>query len=326
MAGMAETARDARVEALTSAGAVVYAGDLADPNSIARAAEGCQVIFHCASESSHRASRRALSWINVAGTENVISAARHAEVGRVVMLSCADVSLSTGDRINWNENVALGRAPFGELARSKLLAEELAMHASDDGLTVTAVRPALLWGPGERNLLPTLCAEARTGGVRLMGSGSNLLATTHVENAVDGLVAAAQADQVAGQAFHVADADNHTAREFFELLCGALGVKPPRRGIYTLSFAAAWLRRLRGVEGPWPTDVIRRGRGTLLDCLRAHSQLDFTPSTSVEEGMQELAQWVAATGGPAAIEKLARGAAGEREAEHYRQVAEALEK
>ena len=317
-------ARERRLTELRDAGASVCDGDLADPNSIAAAAEACEVLFHCAGEGSHRASPKVLSWLNVAGTENVIQAARHAEVARVVMLSCADVTLNGRDRINWKEEVALGRAPLGELARAKQLAEELALQANSASMTVAALRPALLGGPGEQRLLPQLCAEARTGRVQLFGSGDNLLATTHVENAVDALVAAAQAEDVGGKAIHVADAEHHTASEFIERLCGALGLPPPKRGLYALAYASAWLRQRRGADGPWPTDVVRRARGTLLDCLLAHSILDLSPSTTVEEGMQELARWAREVGGPAAIEKLARQPSTEADVAHHEAVAASL--
>jgi nucleoside-diphosphate-sugar epimerase len=310
---------------LDDAGAELRAGDLADPNSIAQAAEGCEVIFHCAGESSAHASSRALSWIHVAGTENVVHAARHAGVKRLVHLSCADVSLLNRDRLHWKEDAVLTQPPLGNYARSKLLAEELALQASDRSLMVTALRPAWLWGAGDHTNLPMLCAEARTGGVRLFGRGHNLMATTHVENVVDALLAAAQSDDVGGRAFHVSDAEVHTAAEFFGELCGAIGLGAPRPGLFPLAYAAAVTRRARGAAGAWPTDVVRRARGCLLDCMHAHTQLDYSPGMDFEEGLTELAEWVREQGGPGAIEALARPPATDAEAAHFERLADAAE-
>jgi len=309
---------------LTALGARVCQADLADPNGLAEAADGCDVIYHCAGESSGHAPPEALSWINVAGTENVLRAARHAGVQRVVLLSCADASLVNRDRVHWKENAALGQRPLGAHARSQLLAEELALAASDGRLTVSALRPALIWGPGDHTRLPGLCREARQGGVRLFGAGDNLLSTTYIENLVDALLAAAQASDVGGQAFHVADSDILNAREFFTKLCAAVGLPPPRAGFYALSYAAAVVRRGLEREGPWPDDVARRGRACLLDCLRAVNALDYRPRVSVDEGMQALAAWVTQTGGPAAIERLARTPTSREDIARHRRLADEL--
>lgn len=302
-------------------GAELHAGDLGDPNSIARAATGCELIFHCAGESASHASPEALDWINVAGTENTLAAARHAAVARLILLSCADVSLRNADRLHWREQAALAQAPLGALARSKLLAEEVALPASDSNLLVTAVRPAWLWGPGERTNMPALCAEAALGGVRLFGSGDPLFATTHIDNLVAAMLLAAGAPDIGGLAIHVADAETLTAREFFEPWCAALGLRPPRGGSYALSYAAASVRRRLHLRGPWPEDVARRGRACLLDCERAIRLLQYTPPLSVEAGLRALADWAKQVGGPPAIARKARPPSGPAEVAHMRKLA-----
>ncbi|MFI5308996.1 MAG: NAD-dependent epimerase/dehydratase family protein [Polyangiales bacterium] len=301
--------------------AIVHAGDIGDPNTVTEAAAGCEVVYHCAGVSALHAAPTALSWINVAGTENVIAAARHAGVERVVLLSCADVSLCNRDRLHWKEDAVLGHAPLGTFARSKLLAEELALHASDAALCVTALRPAFLWGPGDRTNLPGLCAEGLRGGVRLHGGGDNLFATTYVDNLVEAMIAAATAPGVGGSAFHVADADMLTAREFFEQLSAAVGLPAPRAEPYSLAYARAWLRRAQHRDGAWPEDVARRGRACLLDCLRAIRTLGYAPVASVEQGMQALAAWAKRAGGPQALAGLGRRPASERDAAHHERLA-----
>jgi 2-alkyl-3-oxoalkanoate reductase len=304
-----------------AAGAVVRRGDLADPNTIAAAASGCEVIFHCAGESSLHASADAHAWLNVAGTENVLAAARHAGVERLVHLSCADVTLVPRDRLHWKEDAELGRAPLGAFARNKLLAEEIALLGSDRRLTVTALRPGWLWGAGESVNLPFLCKEARAGGVRLFGRGDNFLATTHIDNLVAALIAAASATGVEGLALHVADADLVTAREFFVRLCSALSLRGPRAGIYPLEYGAAWLRRSLGRDGAWPEDVVRRAQSSLLDCERAIRLLGWEPRVGLDEGMQALARWASDVGGPSAIALLARPATSPEAIDRHRRLA-----
>lgn len=306
-------------------GAEVRTLGLDDPNPIAEAAVGCDVVFHCAGENSPRAAPRALSWINVAGTENVLQAARHAGVRRLVHLSCADVTLTNTDRLGWKEDAIMTDAPLGACLRSKLLADELVRQANADRFTTVCVRPAWLWGPGDRTNLPGLYAEARAGGVRLFGGGDNIFATAYVDNVVEGLVAASRAEGVGGRAFHVSDGEFVTAREFFELLCDVLGLARPRAGLYPLAYAAAWLRERARRDGPWPVDVARRGRASLLDCGRAAQELDYRPRVSLADGMQALARWVQQAGGPDAIRSLARKPPTDADADSYARVADGYE-
>jgi len=287
-------------------GVALVEGELGDPDPIARAADGCEVIFHCAGIASPRAHRLALQWVNVAGTENVVNAAREVGVRRVVYVSCADVSLINADRIHWGEGRVVTQTPLDWHARTKLLAEEVALSASRQKLEVTALRPAWLWGPGDHTTLPSLCLEAANGGVRLHGSGANLFAVLYIDNLVAALISAATAKNAPGNAYYVADTDVLTAREFFDQLSQACGLSSPRRGGFELDLALAWWRERFGDNVGLVSNVVRRGRGTLFDVQAAARDLDFAPRVSVEAGMGALREWVQAQGGPTAVAKLLR--------------------
>ena len=304
--------------------AVVPSG-LAHPARIAELSRGADVLICCAGDHSSRSSARALSWLHVAGVENVTSAARFAGVPRVVLLTCADVTLTGGARVHWKEDGALGQRPLGQVARTKLLGEEVALHSSDRKLTVTSIRPALLWGPGERRNLPWICAEGLAGGVRLLGSGSSLLSSAHIDLVVDALIAAASApaDEVSGKAIHVADTETLTARELFTKLSSALGVPPPRTGIYAVEYAKALLRARLGGEGLLPEDVARRACHGLLDCLRSVTLLELKTRTSFEDGLTALSTWAREAGGPAAIAQQTRAPLTEADAERAQAIADA---
>jgi nucleoside-diphosphate-sugar epimerase len=281
----------------------VRIASLGDPNAIADAADGVDVVYHCAAENSQAVPPRSLAWINVAGSENVLNAARHAGVRRLVHVSCADVTLVNRDRMNWKESRQLDERPLDEVSYTKLLAEELVLAGSTGSLEVVALRPAWVWGPGDRRTLPALCREAQSGRVTLCGSGENLVPTTYIDNLVDALLlaATAAASDVAGRAYHVLDADTLNAREFFEQLCAALGLRPPARGIYGLAYAMAWVRERARLSGMKRADVARRGRSSLFDGVAAVRELGYTPKITVEQGMQAVATWAKQLGGATAI-------------------------
>lgn len=289
-----------------AAGARIVECNLGDPNALAEAAQGAQVLFHCAGVRSHRADPELVSWVHIAGTENLLAAARQAGVPRIVYLSCADVTLLNRDRLNWKESQGMGTTPLGPCARHKLLGEELARNASTGGLEVVALRPALCWGPGDTGLLPELCAEALDGGMRTHGDGHNLLATVYVENLVDALVLAAERPGLGGEAIHVADEEPVTCREFLEQLSSALGVRGPRRGLYALDYAGALLRERLRRAGPCRAEIALRGRGSLLDMQGMVTKLGHRQRVSMAEGMQALGRWVSDAGGVEAIAQSRR--------------------
>jgi len=83
------------------------------------------------------------------------------------------------------------------------------------------------------------------------------------------------------------------------------------------------LRAALGRSGPWPIDVVRRGRGSLLDCAAAASKLDFTPRVAQQQGMEALSAWVREVGGAAAIASLGRKPADEADVAHFEALAQA---
>ena len=293
----------------------VRVASLGDPNAIAAAAEGVDVLYHCAAENSLDAAPAAVSWVNVAGTENVRNAARHAGVRRLVHVSCTDVTLSNRDRMSWNEGRQLDGLPIDAFCRSKLLAEELVLPSSREDFQACALRPAWVWGPGDRRTLPALCREAARGRVSLCGPGNNLLPTVYIDNLVDALILAGEADDVGGRAFHVLDGEALTAREFLEQLCQAVGLAAPARGVYALAYSAAWVRERFGLPGLHRADVVRRGRSALFDAVAAVRELGYQPRVSVEEGMRALAAWVQEAGGPTALAQNVRTPTSQHEVE-----------
>jgi len=288
---------------------------LGDPNALAELAQGVDVLYHCAAENSLRAHPAAFGWINVAATENVVNAARHAGVKRLVHLSCTDATLVNRDRLNWREAHPIGDEPLDALCKSRLLGEELAVHSSGRRLQVCALRPAWVWGPGDRALLPALCREAQRGRVSLCGNGENLVATVYIDNLIHALRLAESAVEAPGKVFHILDAEAQTAREFIGALCQSLGVRAPTRGSFALSYAAAQLAEWLGLGGRTRSDVIRRGRGSLFDGMAAANDLGYRAVVSLSEGMQALASWAAAVGGHAAIAQLTRPATSQADIE-----------
>lgn len=277
-------------------------GSVLDPNAIARAAEGADAIF-CAVGAPPGAAARVYPWIYVAGVENVIAAARHANVPRVVLVTSADVTLASQDRVHWNEKRDISELPFGDRAQSMRLGEEIALALSDDKVSVAAIRPGWVWGPGDRTLLPELLREAKGGGITMWGEGKNLVATTYIDLVVDAAIAAAKSPNAGGQAYYVADGEFLELREWLAQLNRALDLPRARSGA---PFSVAWAMAAMRGDTVQRENMLRRSKGTLFDTQKAQVELGIEPKVSVEAGMKALAAWVQEQGGVDAVAKWTR--------------------
>ena len=297
-----------------------HVGNLGDPEAIAAAAAEVEVIVHAAGITSGRAAERALSWTHVAGAENVVNAARHAGVRRLIYISCGDVTLDNVDRVQWDEARTLSKKPVGVRARTLQLAEEVVISGSTPSTEALALRPAWVWGPGDTSRLPGLLREAKEGGIRLVGDGATYLSTTYIDHLTGVLGRALEAPGVAGLAFHVCDPFFQHARDFFFALSDALGLPPPRS---SMPLGLAWpLARLGTSPSGFTADeLLQRGRSTLFDFNSAIGKLDYEPSVEFTEGLEALAAWVEAQGGVDAV--MAQGKAPPDAATVDRQVTEA---
>jgi nucleoside-diphosphate-sugar epimerase len=269
-------------------------GDIGDPNRLAAAARGCDAVIHAAGIADASAHVDTLGWTNVAGTENALNAARQAGCRRFVQISCADVTLYKGPRSFWTESDAPQR-PYGDLARTKLQAEELVRVSGKRGFWTVALRPGLVWGPGDTTHLPRWRAEAEAGGIRIIAGGKKLLATTYVGNLAHAVACALETKVTTGNVYYVLDSELSVSRDFFTEVSEQLGWgRPKSAGPYRW----AWFSCRVGLSSLRPTEVIRRGHTSAFDMTRARQDLGYEPVYTREQGMAELAAWYRRTESP----------------------------
>ena len=160
----------------------------------------------------------------------VVAACRRAGVPRLVHVS-SPVGRARGCRAGRRPAGPGGPAPRARaLRRSKAVAELLALaaDAAPDGPAVVAVRPHLVWGPGDTQLVGRIVARARPGGCPVVGSGAALIDTTYVDNAADALVAALdRCAEARGQALVVSNGEPRPVAELLAAICRAAGVRAP---------------------------------------------------------------------------------------------------
>ncbi len=187
------------------------------------------------------------------------------------------------------------------------MAELLALEAVSDRLGVVAVRPHLVWGPGDTQLVGRIVERAEAGRLALVGGGRSLVDTTYVDNAVDALVTALDAvgpsARCSGRAYVIANGEPRTIRELVAGICAAAGVPfaprdvPLRAGIAAGAVVERVWPLLRRDDEPPLTRFLAEQLGTAhwFDPRPARDDLGWTPAVGIDEGLRRLAASFAGT-------------------------------
>ena len=283
-----------------------HAGDLADRDAVIAATRGCDAIFHNAAKAGAWGSHASYHGANVIGTDNVIVACRMHGIERLVYTSSPSVTHRA------THPVAGGTAddvPYGEHFKAhypatKAIAERAVLAANDSCLATIALRPRLIWGPGDEQLLPRLVQRARAGRLRLVGSGDNLIDTTYIDNAaqahLDALDRLAPGAACAGRAYFISNGEPRPARDIINALLAAAGERPIVKHVpFGLAYAiggvceAAWTLLPLAGEPPLTRFLVEQlATPHWYDMGPATRDLGYVPRVSIDEGLLRLkAAW-----------------------------------
>jgi 2-alkyl-3-oxoalkanoate reductase len=274
-------------------------GDVADTEVVGPAMRGQDAVIHLAARVGVVGTAAEFEHANVTGTTTVLTAARAAGVGRVVHVSSPAVAHAGEPLVGAGAGPADPDRAIGHYARTKARAEQLALAATDD-LAVVAIRPHLVWGPGDTQLIERIVARARAGRLALVDDGAALIDTTYVDNAADAMVAAldrAEDARVRGRAFVVSNGQPRTVAELVTRICRAAGLPAPRRKV---PLPVAWAggavaerlwARLERTDDPPMTSFLAEQLATAhwFDQRETRAVLGWAPRVSLEEGFARLA-------------------------------------
>ncbi len=169
---------------LTALNVAVVKGDLRDRGAVEAACDGIDAVFHTAAVPGVWGSWEHFHSTNTIGTHNVISGCRRHGVRRLIYTSSPSVVFDGSDHVDADETLAYPETWLCHYPRSKALAEQAVLAASDSNpLRTVSLRPHLIWGPRDNHLIPRLIDRARSGRLRRVGAGRNMVSVTYVENA-----------------------------------------------------------------------------------------------------------------------------------------------
>jgi nucleoside-diphosphate-sugar epimerase len=272
-------------------------GDVADPSAAASATAGQDAVVHLAAKVGVVGAPEEFRRANVVGTEVMLAAARASGVSRFVQVSSPSVAHAGDPLVAAGADAADPARARGDYSRTKAEAELLALAADGPGFAVVAVRPHLVWGPGDTQLVGRIVERARAGRLAVVDDGAALIDTTYLDNAVDALVASLdRAADVHGEAFVVSNGEPRTVLELVTRIARAAGVDPrvrrvPFRAAYAAGAAAeaAWSRQGRTDDPPLTRFLVEQlGTAHWFDQRRTRSALQWEPRVGLDDGFARL--------------------------------------
>jgi dihydroflavonol-4-reductase len=272
----------------------VLQGDITEPASLREPLDQVDTVFHLAAAlGASQLDRRGFARVNVSGTANLLSAARENGASRFVHFSSAGVlGRVAPDEIADEETACL---PQDTYDRTKLEAERLVLGKAADGLSVVAVRPGWVYGPGDRRTFKLIQAIARRRFV-LVTKGRAWQTPVFVDDLVQGTLLCAERAP-SGSLFHLAGPETLTVRQIVDTIAAASGTRVPRPTLPLFPVrVAAWKLdkafRLLHREAPLtPGKLAFFIHPKPLSSLKAQRELGYAPTTDFRTGMERAIAW-----------------------------------
>lgn len=277
-------------------------GDLADLAAVERAAEGCDIVYHVAAKAGAWGRYADFFNTNVTGTENVIAACKKLGIRKLVYTSTPSVVHGGGDIEGGNETLPYPKHFDAYYTQTKAAAEKAVIAANGSDLATVALRPHLIWGPGDPHLIPRILERARADKLRRIGSRPVKVDVTYIDNAAAAHLLAgdrlAVGSPCAGKAYFISNGEPVELWAFIDRILAAAGLPAVSRTISAWKARLAgrvlewayWLLRLPG-EPPMTRFVaVQMSTSHWYDISAARRDLGYEPLVTTEEGLRRLGE------------------------------------
>jgi nucleoside-diphosphate-sugar epimerase len=281
-------------------GAMCRQGNICDLDFVTECCQGVDTVFHVAALAGIWGRWQEYSAINVLGTENVLAGCRATGVSRLIYTSTPSVVFNQYSIRNGNEELPYADHFLCHYARSKVMAEQLVLAASKDQLRTCAIRPHLVWGPGDPHLIPRLIERGRSGQLRQVGAGDNLVDISYVDNVAHAHLLAADnlagPGTASGRAYFISQGKPVNLWQWIGELFSRLDIAPVRGKIsYPMAYGIGAL--LEGAyhltgrqEEPRMTRFLAQqlAKSHYFSIARAMDELGYRPLVTTEQGMERV--------------------------------------
>ena len=283
-----------------------FKGDILDSDCLIRSMQGYDTVFHVAAKAGIWGPRHEFEQINITGTRNVLGACFANGVKSLVYTSTPSVVFNHRDIKGINESSPYAKRFLCYYASSKAVAEQMVLAGNSDMLKTCAIRPHLVWGPGDPHLVPRLLERGKSRKLKIVGAGSNMVDISYIDNVADAHILAAQNldshATAAGNAYFISQGEPVNLWKWINTLFAKLSIPPVRKRIGTRSaymlgtlLEGIFMLFKLGSEPPMTRFLAEQlALSHWFSITRARRDLGYEPNISTEEGLERLVHWLTA--------------------------------
>jgi len=277
----------------------VIQGDLADKALAERATEGVDIIIHCAGLAGTWGDYEDYYRANVQVTHNLIVAAQKNKVKRLINISSPSIYLNFTHQLDIDESY-LPASFSNHYARTKFEAEQLVHQAHNTELTTISLRPRMVIGAGDNNLIPRLLELQKSGLLKQIGKGDNLVDFTSVNNLMDIIEHCFSAPaSVMGRAYNISNGSPDRLWKVIDHICESLNISTQRKTLpYRLVMNLAKMNEricsfVKSKKEPrlLPVPISVLANSMTLNIDAAKRELGYKPTQTTQQAVQEFLTW-----------------------------------
>lgn len=283
---------------LEAKGVDVRCGDLADAEAVDDAVAGVDAVFHVAAKAGVWGSWDSYYQANVVGTSNVVKACQAHGVSRLVYTSTPSVVFNRQSFTGQGNELSYGRDWLCHYAHTKAIAEQKALGANSDSLKVVALRPHLVFGPGDSHLLPRVVESVKAGRLKIVGEGTNRVDVSFVKDVASAHLCAfdALADgRGEGKAYFISQGEPVEIWPWLNQVLDGLGHPQLTKRIplplaYAAGATAELVWKLFNKSGEPPITrfvAVELAKDHYFDLSAAGRELGFEPAFEMEDALRE---------------------------------------
>ncbi len=284
-------------------GAKLFRGDVQDRETVSHACQGMDAVFHVAARANLWGPWEAFYQTNVVGTQNIIDACREYGVRKLIYTSTPSVIANGQPRSGVDESYPYPDHFDNYYPQTKAMAEQMVVEANGPDLSTVSLRPRVIFGPRDTQLIDRVVARAKAGRLIQIGDGPNKFDVTYIDDATRAHLLAVDAlepgSPVAGSIYFISQGEPVNMWEFVNTIITQLGYPPVKRRIpvpvaLTIARIIQWTYRtfhLKGEPQLVPFLVNEMTLDFYADISKAKRDFGYEPQISVDEAVQRTVEY-----------------------------------
>lgn len=272
-------------------GAIAVKGDLDKQQAIADGVRNAETVFHLAASVDFFASEKVLYDLHVKATALMLAESKKANVTNFVYLSAASVIMNGRPIQNADEHFVSDNIIDG-YSRTKLAAEKLVLKANSTQFRTISIRPPLIWGKGDPNILPAIIEAIKKGQMQFIGGGLHKIVTANVKNVSEALLLAEERG-TGGESYFITDGEHVVFKDFIQKYVGTQGITAPDKSVSigTAKVIASIMEfvwktfSLKGHPPLYKAMVNTLGLEFITSDAKARKELNYKTFVTVKQGL-----------------------------------------